>query len=164
MRGARYDQTSDSFPTADSINIDIPCCALLKLPLTDLSILSDPVHSETHRSALPLLLYKHLIPRFQQPVLGFSNHGFPSLPFMPHSSCVNLCTCTALLCARKSWDALFCLCVYVYVTLVGQNELRNTEMLSAACAVGVGCCFAAPIGGKPTRVQGLIKWELWGQI
>uniref|UniRef100_A0A8C2DWB9 Chloride channel, voltage-sensitive 2a n=1 Tax=Cyprinus carpio TaxID=7962 RepID=A0A8C2DWB9_CYPCA len=25
--------------------------------------------------------------------------------------------------------------------------LRNTEMLSAACAVGVGCCFAAPIGG-----------------
>uniref|UniRef100_A0A8C8JK39 Chloride channel protein 2 n=1 Tax=Oncorhynchus tshawytscha TaxID=74940 RepID=A0A8C8JK39_ONCTS len=28
-----------------------------------------------------------------------------------------------------------------------QNELRNTEMLSAACAVGVGCCFAAPIGG-----------------
>uniref|UniRef100_A0A8C1XTZ8 Chloride channel, voltage-sensitive 2a n=1 Tax=Cyprinus carpio TaxID=7962 RepID=A0A8C1XTZ8_CYPCA len=24
---------------------------------------------------------------------------------------------------------------------------RNTEMLSAACAVGVGCCFAAPIGG-----------------
>uniref|UniRef100_H3CGQ9 Chloride channel, voltage-sensitive 2a n=1 Tax=Tetraodon nigroviridis TaxID=99883 RepID=H3CGQ9_TETNG len=26
------------------------------------------------------------------------------------------------------------------------NELRNTEMLSAACAVGVGCCFAAPIG------------------
>lgn len=31
--------------------------------------------------------------------------------------------------------------------LSGQNELRNTEMLSAACAVGVGCCFAAPIGG-----------------
>nr|XP_055058505.1 chloride channel protein 2a isoform X3 [Misgurnus anguillicaudatus] len=29
-----------------------------------------------------------------------------------------------------------------------KNELRNTEMLSAACAVGVGCCFAAPIGGK----------------
>ncbi|KAK5919554.1 hypothetical protein CgunFtcFv8_023434 [Champsocephalus gunnari] len=27
------------------------------------------------------------------------------------------------------------------------NGLRNTEMLSAACAVGVGCCFAAPIGG-----------------
>uniref|UniRef100_A0A3B3V0R1 Chloride voltage-gated channel 2 n=1 Tax=Poecilia latipinna TaxID=48699 RepID=A0A3B3V0R1_9TELE len=27
-----------------------------------------------------------------------------------------------------------------------KNELRNTEMLSAACAVGVGCCFAAPIG------------------
>ncbi|XP_036410102.1 chloride channel protein 2a isoform X3 [Megalops cyprinoides] len=28
-----------------------------------------------------------------------------------------------------------------------KNELRNIEMLSAACAVGVGCCFAAPIGG-----------------
>ncbi|KAM6989655.1 chloride channel protein 2a isoform 2-T2 [Tautogolabrus adspersus] len=28
-----------------------------------------------------------------------------------------------------------------------KNEMRNTEMLSAACAVGVGCCFAAPIGG-----------------
>lgn len=28
-----------------------------------------------------------------------------------------------------------------------QNESRNTEMLAAACAVGVGCCFAAPIGG-----------------
>lgn len=54
-------------------------------------------HSETHRSALPLLLYKHLIPRFQQPVLGFSNHGFPYSPFMPHTSCVNVCTCTALL-------------------------------------------------------------------
>lgn len=34
-----------------------------------------------------------------------------------------------------------------------QNEMRNTEMLSAACAVGVGCCFAAPIGGKTARQQ-----------
>uniref|UniRef100_A0A7N6F7J1 Chloride channel protein 2 n=1 Tax=Anabas testudineus TaxID=64144 RepID=A0A7N6F7J1_ANATE len=32
-------------------------------------------------------------------------------------------------------------------TFMVRNELRNTEMLSAACAVGVGCCFAAPIGG-----------------
>ncbi|XP_032446439.1 chloride channel protein 2-like isoform X3 [Xiphophorus hellerii] len=32
--------------------------------------------------------------------------------------------------------------------LVGiKNESRNIEMLAAACAVGVGCCFAAPIGG-----------------
>lgn len=38
-----------------------------------------------------------------------------------------------------------CVCVCIW-----QNELRNTEMLSAACAVGVGCCFAAPIGGKIT--------------
>uniref|UniRef100_A0A8C4F7G6 Chloride channel protein 2 n=1 Tax=Dicentrarchus labrax TaxID=13489 RepID=A0A8C4F7G6_DICLA len=28
-----------------------------------------------------------------------------------------------------------------------KNESRNIEMLAAACAVGVGCCFAAPIGG-----------------
>lgn len=28
-----------------------------------------------------------------------------------------------------------------------QNESRNTEMLAAACAVGVASCFAAPIGG-----------------
>ncbi|KAL1465422.1 hypothetical protein WDU94_004998 [Cyamophila willieti] len=29
-----------------------------------------------------------------------------------------------------------------------QNESRNTEMLAAACAVGVGSCFGAPIGGN----------------
>uniref|UniRef100_A0AAY4E1T7 Chloride channel protein n=1 Tax=Denticeps clupeoides TaxID=299321 RepID=A0AAY4E1T7_9TELE len=28
-----------------------------------------------------------------------------------------------------------------------ENKSRNIEMLAAACAVGVGCCFAAPIGG-----------------
>ena len=44
-----------------------------------------------------------------------------------------------------------CLCMFLsYACLSLQNELRNTEMLSAACAVGVGCCFAAPIGGKGT--------------
>ncbi|XP_058486452.1 chloride channel protein 2a isoform X5 [Solea solea] len=38
--------------------------------------------------------------------------------------------------------------IYMEEPFVGnKNELRNTEMLSAACAVGVGCCFAAPIGG-----------------
>nr|XP_026647851.1 chloride channel protein 2 isoform X1 [Zonotrichia albicollis] len=31
-----------------------------------------------------------------------------------------------------------------------ENEARNIEMLAAACAVGVGCCFAAPIGGRVT--------------
>ncbi|KAM6064054.1 chloride channel protein 2 isoform 2-T2 [Theristicus caerulescens] len=30
-----------------------------------------------------------------------------------------------------------------------ENEARNIEMLAAACAVGVGCCFAAPIGVTP---------------
>lgn len=29
-----------------------------------------------------------------------------------------------------------------------ENESRNSEMLAAACAVGVGACFAAPVGGK----------------
>ncbi|XP_072036571.1 chloride channel protein 2-like isoform X2 [Amphiura filiformis] len=29
----------------------------------------------------------------------------------------------------------------------GQNESRNSEMLAAACAIGVACNFAAPIGG-----------------
>ncbi|XP_069162301.1 chloride channel protein 2 isoform X9 [Procambarus clarkii] len=28
-----------------------------------------------------------------------------------------------------------------------ENESRNSEMLAAACAVGVACCFAAPVGG-----------------
>uniref|UniRef100_A0A1B0DHD9 Uncharacterized protein n=1 Tax=Phlebotomus papatasi TaxID=29031 RepID=A0A1B0DHD9_PHLPP len=27
-----------------------------------------------------------------------------------------------------------------------ENESRNSEMLAAACAVGVGACFAAPVG------------------
>jgi chloride channel 2 len=29
-----------------------------------------------------------------------------------------------------------------------ENESRNTEMLGAACAVGVGSCFAAPVSKK----------------
>lgn len=29
-----------------------------------------------------------------------------------------------------------------------QNESRSTEMLAAACALGLGTCFAAPIGGE----------------
>lgn len=28
-----------------------------------------------------------------------------------------------------------------------ENESRSNEMLAAACAVGVACCFAAPVGG-----------------
>ncbi|KAH8416999.1 hypothetical protein KR222_001046, partial [Zaprionus bogoriensis] len=30
-----------------------------------------------------------------------------------------------------------------------QNESRSTEMLAAACALGLGTCFAAPIGAVP---------------
>ncbi|XP_031716719.1 chloride channel protein 2 isoform X4 [Anarrhichthys ocellatus] len=38
--------------------------------------------------------------------------------------------------------------IYEEPSLVNiKNESRNIEMLAAACAVGVGCCFAAPIGG-----------------
>ncbi|XP_041419138.1 chloride channel protein 2 isoform X3 [Xenopus laevis] len=33
-----------------------------------------------------------------------------------------------------------------------ENESRNIEMLAAACAVGVGCCFAAPIGETITAL------------
>ena len=36
---------------------------------------------------------------------------------------------------------------YASVMFNIQNESRNTEMLAAACAVGVACTFAAPIGG-----------------
>lgn len=40
---------------------------------------------------------------------------------------------------------------------VFQNESRNIEMLAAACAVGVGCCFAAPIGGQlPKNIKYVI--------
>ena len=28
-----------------------------------------------------------------------------------------------------------------------ENESRSNEMLAAASAVGVACCFAAPVGG-----------------
>jgi chloride channel 2 len=31
------------------------------------------------------------------------------------------------------------------------NESRNSEMLSAAAAVGVACTFSAPIGGNSNK-------------
>ncbi|XP_010209274.1 PREDICTED: chloride channel protein 2, partial [Tinamus guttatus] len=34
-----------------------------------------------------------------------------------------------------------------------ENEARKIEMLAAACAVGVGCCFAAPIGAGELAVR-----------
>ena len=34
-----------------------------------------------------------------------------------------------------------------FIVLSLQNESRNTEMLAAACAVGVSSCFGSPIGG-----------------
>ncbi|KAB0401178.1 hypothetical protein E2I00_002970 [Balaenoptera physalus] len=40
-----------------------------------------------------------------------------------------------------------------------ENESRNTEMLAAACAVGVGCCFAAPIGGGQSVPSSSGSWQ-----
>lgn len=37
-----------------------------------------------------------------------------------------------------------------------ENESRNTEMLAAACAVGVASSFGAVIGGENTRIVILI--------
>lgn len=38
-----------------------------------------------------------------------------------------------------------------------RNRSRTTEMLAAACAIGVGCCFGAPIGGKDVVKEKLIE-------
>lgn len=165
-----------------------------------LSILSDSVQwtvTVRHRSVLPSLLCKHLIPWIQHSVQAFQirppiSHRSHTPSFWlwwgkRHSSCLTgkalhfktagiffficlfvlnekyvflvfRCACTVHLLAC----VCVCVCVRVfprmhgvgvYLILVRQNELRNTEMLSAACAVGVGCCFAAPIGGKTTRLQ-----------
>lgn len=34
-----------------------------------------------------------------------------------------------------------------------KNEVRATEMMAAACALGVACCFGAPIGGVLFTVE-----------
>lgn len=34
-----------------------------------------------------------------------------------------------------------------------ENESRSHEMLAAACAVGVACCFAAPVGGVMFSIE-----------
>lgn len=60
-----------------------------------------------------------------------------------HCAPVRICVCVFPWLHSFVWVRA---CVYLIPII--QNELRNTEMLSAACAVGVGCCFAAPIGGK----------------
>ncbi|XP_051520929.1 chloride channel protein 2-like [Myxocyprinus asiaticus] len=44
--------------------------------------------------------------------------------------------CAALLCKFMS---LF--------SSIYKNDLRNLEMITTGCAVGIGCCFGAPIGG-----------------
>lgn len=42
-----------------------------------------------------------------------------------------------------------------------ENESRNSEMLAAACAVGVASCFASPIGGMNWRIQQLNIKDLY---
>ena len=56
----------------------------------------------------------------------------------------------------------------IFVTFLLQNESRRSEMLAAACAVGVAGTFAAPIGGKfsvipplPPQQTGVFIWG-WG--
>uniref|UniRef100_A0A8C1K5K3 Chloride channel 2c n=1 Tax=Cyprinus carpio TaxID=7962 RepID=A0A8C1K5K3_CYPCA len=49
--------------------------------------------------------------------------------------------CAALLCRFMS---LF--------SGIYKNKARNEEMLTVGCAVGISCCFAAPIGGERTCV------------
>lgn len=73
--------------------------------------------------------------------------------------CVFVAFSPVCVCVHVFAGMYVCVSVYlcVHLTCVGQNELRNTEMLSAACAVGVGCCFAAPIGGETTRLQPVIE-------
>lgn len=45
------------------------------------------------------------------------------------------------------------------MTVNQQNESKNAEVLAAACAVGVACTFAAPIGGRirKFKARGLCK-------
>uniref|UniRef100_A0A669E5J2 Chloride channel, voltage-sensitive 2a n=1 Tax=Oreochromis niloticus TaxID=8128 RepID=A0A669E5J2_ORENI len=76
----------------------------------------------TQNVDINICIYIHIL------IHGLQGHG----PFVHVAS-----LCAALL--SKFMAAVF---GGIYM-----NELRNTEMLSAACAVGVGCCFAAPIGG-----------------
>ena len=45
-----------------------------------------------------------------------------------------------------------------------ENESRNSEMLAAACAVGVGACFAAPVGGKSFPLFNYIIWKISNEL
>lgn len=66
--------------------------------------------------------------------------------------CVRTSAFWFCVCVRVFWTTgqvvCFCILNCLLCVCVEQNESRNTEMLAAACAVGVGCCFAAPIGGQ----------------
>ena len=44
------------------------------------------------------------------------------------------------------WECLQDIYLGMFQGIYG-NESRNNEMLAAACAVGVACCFGSPIGG-----------------
>lgn len=61
---------------------------------------------------------------------------------------------TFIRCLKALFYSIRCSRFVVYLVLVcfEQNEARNKEMLTVGCAVGIGCCFAAPIGGEKTCV------------
>lgn len=44
-----------------------------------------------------------------------------------------------------------------------ENESRTTEMLAAACAVGVASCFAAPVGGSSLSLNHLANAQTSGE-
>ena len=56
----------------------------------------------------------------------------------------------------KSVSSIF-FCIMVVSLIHMQNESRNTEMLAAACAVGVSSCFGSPIGG----VYKYVMEQIW---
>ena len=61
----------------------------------------------------------------------------PSFLCVPQGPFVHIASIVAQLLSKviRSFQGIF------------ENESRNTEMLATACAVGVGACFAAPVGG-----------------
>ena len=50
--------------------------------------------------------------------------------------------------------------VHLYLQGKFENESRQTEMLAAACAVGVATCFGAPIGGVLFSIE--VRFSLLG--
>ncbi|NXS43299.1 CLCN2 protein, partial [Balaeniceps rex] len=87
-------------------------------------------------SGMPLGKEVRAVPR-EERAGGQGGHRPQPPPLSPQGPFVHIASMCAALLSR-------------FLSLFGgiyENEARNIEMLAAACAVGVGCCFAAPIGG-----------------